>query len=194
MTDASTAPHASSGPGARDDVADPAAMFARHGRAVFLYCASRVGASAAEDVVADTFLIAYERRHRFAPQPGAAGSALPWLFGIASNLLRRHRRDEIRALRALARTGVDPLVEEGFADGAAARLDASAQIRQVAGVLARLPSRQREVLLLHAVAGQEYAQIAAALNIPIGSVQSALHRARTKLRAALAAPHPSGGV
>jgi RNA polymerase sigma-70 factor (ECF subfamily) len=169
-------------------------MFSRHGRSVYLYCASRVGATAAEDIVADTFLVAYERRHRFTPQPGVSGSALPWLFGIASNLLRRHRRDETRALRALARTGVDPLIEEGFADGAAARLDASAQVRQVAAVLARLPSRQREVLLLHAVAEQGYAEIAAALGIPIGSVQSALHRARTKVRAALsAAPQSSKG-
>jgi RNA polymerase sigma-70 factor (ECF subfamily) len=52
-------------------------------------------------------------------------------------------------------------------------------------VLAALPSRQRDVLLLFAIGQLEYAEIAQALNIPLGSVQSALHRARTKLRAAL---------
>jgi RNA polymerase sigma-70 factor (ECF subfamily) len=55
----------------------------------------------------------------------------------------------------------------------------------VAGVLADLPRRQREVLLLVAVAELEYGEVAAALGIPIGSVRSALHRARHKLRVAL---------
>ncbi|MFD0595876.1 RNA polymerase sigma factor [Catellatospora coxensis] len=73
-----------------------------------------------------------------------------------------------------------------IAERAAARADASAQTRRLAGVLAALPARQRDVLLLHAVAELGYEEIAATLGIPLGSVQSALHRARVKLRAALA--------
>jgi len=166
------------------DPGDVAGLFTRYGHQLHRYCASRIGYSAAEDVVSDTFLLAHERRDRFTPEQG---TALAWLYGIATNVLHRRRRDEVRALRAIARTGVDPLAEDGMADCAVARADASIQSRRVAAALARLPARQRDVLLLFAVAELEYAEIAAALDIPLGSVQSALHRARTKVRAALAA-------
>jgi RNA polymerase sigma factor (sigma-70 family) len=158
-----------------------AAMFEQHWRALFGYCARRVGPDVAEDLVSSTFLVAYERRDRFDP---ARADALPWLYGIATNLVRRHRRDELRAYRMFARTGVDPLATDD-ADRAAERADGALLARRIAGVLLDLPTRQRDVLLLFAIGQLEYAEIAQALNIPLGSVQSALHRARTKLRAAL---------
>jgi len=170
-----------------EPVDDASGLFVRYGAAIHPYCASRVGQSAAEDVVAETFLLAHEHRHRFSTD---LGTAQAWLYGIATNVLHRRRRDEVRAFRALARTGVDPFVEESPADRAVARADASAQSRRVAAVLAGLPVRQRDVLLLYAVAQLEYAEIAAALDIPIGSVRSALHRARAAVRAALT---PAGG-
>jgi len=140
-----------------------------------------VGPDVAEDLVSSTFLVAYERRERFDP---ARAEALPWLYGIATNLVRRHRRDELRAYRMFARTGVDPLAcDDG--DRAAERADGALLARRIAGVLMELPARQRDVLLLFAIGQLEYVEIAQALNIPLGSVQSALHRARTKLRAAL---------
>jgi RNA polymerase sigma-70 factor (ECF subfamily) len=169
---------------------DLAGLFERYGQQLHRYCASRVGSSAAEDVVAEAFLIAHQRQDRYDP---ASGSPAAWLFGIATNLLRRHRRVEVRALRALARTGVDPLVDDGLADRAAARVDAAALSRRVAAALATLPRRQREVLLLFAVAELEYGEIATALDIPVGTVRSALHRARTKIRAALPAPPEAPG-
>jgi RNA polymerase sigma factor (sigma-70 family) len=165
---------------------DFATLYDRHAPGLFGFCARRVGPDVAEDVVANTFLTAYEYRHRY---DGARGDALPWLYGIATNLLRRHRREEVRSYRLLARTGVDPL---SGADAAAGheqrsdeRTDARARARRIAGALSALPTRQRDVLLLYAVGELEYSEIAAALNIPLGSVQSALHRARAKLRAAL---------
>jgi RNA polymerase sigma factor (sigma-70 family) len=171
------------------DPAEFAALYDRHARALLRYCARRVGPGVAEDVVADTFLVAYERRHAFDP---GRSEGLPWLYGIATNILRRHRRDEVRAYRAMARVGVDPLsnaagVLEGHEQRVGERADASARSRAVAGVLADLPRRQRDVLLLVALADLEYGEVAAALGIPVGSVRSALHRARAKLRAALGA-------
>ena len=162
-----------------------AAAFDRHAPAVYRYCARRVGPDVAEDLVGEVFLIAQRRQYRL----GAADEALPWLYGIATNLLRRHRRDEIRAYRALAATGVDPLggtvgVAEGHESRAAERADASVAVRGIAAALAALPRRQRDVLLLYAVGELSYAEIAEALAIPLGSVQSALHRARVRLRAA----------
>ncbi len=176
----------------RRSLPDVADLFDSHGAELLRYCTGRVGPTVAEDVVADTFLIAHQRRHRLADGPARA-----WLYGIASNLLRRHRRSETRALRALARTGRD-LDLTDIADGAAARADASALTRRLAAVLAALPARQRDVLLLYAVAELGYEEIARTLDIPLGSVQSALHRARVKLRAALAADpaahaSPDGG-
>jgi len=160
-----------------------------HARTLMRFCARRVGPETAEDVVAATFLTAYERRDEYDP---ARSDVLPWLYGIAVNHLRRHRRDEVRAYRALARVGVDPLFNAaGVADGheqrAGERADAAARSRTVAGVLATLPRRQRDVLLLVAFAELDYGEVAAALSIPVGSVRSALHRARHKLRAPLGA-------
>src|SRR6185503_4401139 len=163
-----------------------AAAFDRHAAAVYRYCARRVGPDLAEDLVGEVFLIAQRRRDRLT----GTAEALPWLYGIATNLLRRHRRDEVRAYRALAATGVDPLggargVAEGHESRAAERADAAASVRRLASVLASLPRRQRDVLLLFAVGELSYAEIAEALGIPLGTVQSALHRARTRLRAEL---------
>jgi RNA polymerase sigma-70 factor (ECF subfamily) len=163
-----------------------AAAFDRHAPAVYRYCARRVGPDVAEDLVGEVFLVAQRRRDRL----GTTDEALPWLYGIATNLLRQHRREEVRAYRALAATGVDPLggavgVAEGHEARAAERADATAVVRRLAGALAALPRRQRDVLLLYAVGELSYAEIAEALAMPLGSVQSALHRARGRLRAAL---------
>lgn len=163
------------------------ALYDRHAATILRYCARRVGPDAAEDVVAATFLAAYERWQAYDPN---RAEALPWLYGIATNLLRRHRRSEVRAYRALARTGIDPLsnaagVVESHEHRSGERADASASSRKVARVLAGLPRRQRDVLLLYALADLGYAEIATALKIPVGSVRSALHRARATLRAAL---------
>ncbi len=172
-----------------DALGGVAGWYDMHARALLGFCARRVGLETAEDVVAATFLTAFERRLDFDP---SRSEVLPWLYGIAVNHLRRHRRDEIRAYRALARAGVDPLFNAaGIVDShdqrAGERADARVRSRAVAAVLASVPRRQRDVLLLAAVAELDYAEIAAALNIPIGTVRSALHRARRKLRAALGA-------
>lgn len=157
-----------------------AGLFDRHARELLRYCTRRVGAQLAEDVVAETFLIAHEQRDRFDAE---RGEWLPWLYGISTNLLRRHRRAEIKALRERAwAVAVDDL---GHDEAAAQRVDAQRSVGRLSGVLAKLPARQRDVLMLFAVAELEYAEIATALEIPLGSVQSALHRARAKVRAAL---------
>ena len=162
------------------DASDLAGVFDLYARDLLRYCTQRVGVSLAEDVVAETFLIAHERRHRFDPE---RGELLPWLYGIATNVLRKHIRAERRALRTLATRDESDDHDQRSAE----RLDAAVTVRRVAAALAALPRRQRDVLLLFAVAELEYAEIAAALDMPLGSVQSALHRARTKVRTAILA-------
>jgi RNA polymerase sigma-70 factor (ECF subfamily) len=162
-------------------VVDVSALFERHVRELLRYWACRVGPEAAEDVVADTFLIAYRRWDSFDP---ARASALTWLYGIATRVAHRHRRAESRRLALYARSATAE-VEEEFAEASAARADAQLARQRIAAALARLSRRQRDVVVLFAVAGLEYSEIADALSIPIGTVQSSLHRARAKLRAAL---------
>lgn len=168
----------------QDAPQDFALLFDRHAVAIHRYVARRLGSSEADDLVGQTFLIAFERRHRY--HESSAG-ALPWLYGIATNLVRRRRRDEVRQYRAYSRS--DPA---GSLDGAdilaaevASRVDAESASRALAGVLAGLRQSERDVLLLYAWEDLSYPEIADAMDIPVGTVASRLHRARRALRTAL---------
>lgn len=155
-------------------------LFDRHAAALHRYCARRVGADLAEDLVSETYLTAFRLRHRFDP---TQGKALPWLYGICTNLLRRHRRSEARTYKTLARTGVDPLaITTDGVEGSLDRVEASQSSRALAGALGALPAKQRDVLLLFAVAELSYAEISTALSIPEGTVRSRLNRARKTVR------------
>lgn len=67
----------------------------------------------------------------------------------------------------------------------AEQVDAGRVIRGLAAVLADLPRRDRDALLLLAWGGLGYQEIARALGVPVGTVRSRLHRARSRLRSAL---------
>jgi DNA-directed RNA polymerase specialized sigma24 family protein len=90
------------------DVEEFGAIFDRHAVAIHSYIARRAGPELADDLTAETFLTALRRR---AAYDSAQSDARPWLYGIATNLLHRHRRQEVRHYRALARTGVDPVAD-----------------------------------------------------------------------------------
>ncbi|WP_327089564.1 RNA polymerase sigma factor [Nonomuraea sp. NBC_01738] len=124
-----------------------AALFDRHARQIHLYVARRLGTQAADDIVAETFLAAFRRRESY---DVSFALARPWLYGVATTLIARHRRQEERLLRALSRTGVDPL-PEALADSVARRVTAEGRERDK--VLAALPRGDRDVLLLVAWEG-----------------------------------------
>lgn len=138
--------------------------------AVYGYLARRVGAELARDPAAETFVQALAGRRRFDP---GRGDARGWLFGIAQNLLRRHYREEERRLAAFARLD------------APGEMAASGGESDMASALARLSVEERDVLLLYAWADLSYEEIAAALGVPVGTVRSRLHRARSLMRVAL---------
>jgi len=168
-----------------------AILYDRHAATLHRYVARRLGEDVAEDIVADTFLSAFRKRDRF--DPGVSSDARPWLFGIAANLIEKHTRSEVRMLRAYARTGADPVLTQQVTttDEALGRVDFAAAQRDLARALAALAKGDREVLLLIAWADLSYAEVAAALGIPVGTVRSRLNRARTRIRAALGAVDPT---
>ncbi|MGN9836734.1 RNA polymerase sigma factor [Nonomuraea sp. H19] len=175
---------------ARRDPAAFSALFDRHAPALHRYVTRRLGDALADDVVAETFLAAFRRLSRY---DTAHRDARPWLYGIAANLIGKHRRAEVRTYRALARTGVDE-VAESYADRVEARVSAVAAQRDLAGALAVLSPEDREVLLMIAWADLSYEEVSRALGIPVGTVRSRLHRARKKTRAALGGVDPSAAA
>lgn len=164
-----------------------ARLYERHGPRIHHYAARRLGAQAADDIVAETFLAAFRRRGSYDP---ARALARPWLYGIATTLIARHRRSEERLFRALRRSGVDPLPEP-MADMVVHRVVAAHEERRLAGALATLSRGDRDVLLLVAWGDLTYDEVAQALEVPIGTVRSRLHRARRKVRAALGDADPT---
>jgi len=158
------------------------AVFTRHFAAVHRYAQQRVGVDAADEIAAETFLQAFDNRHRFdVAQP----SARPWLLGIATNLMRRRWRDEKRQLAAYARTLVEAAGGSAAADCAAAPQVAWVD-RDLAAALAALTGDDRDALLLFAWADLSYQEIGDALAVPVGTVRSRISRARRRLRERLA--------
>jgi len=171
----------------RDEPELFAALFRRHAGAIKRYIARRIGPQDAEDVLADTFLEAFRQRRRY---DGSRADARPWLYGIATNRLGRYRRSELKQLRALERTGSDPVVA-AFTERSDARVGAGVVSRRLAGVLGRLPAGQRDALLLIAWADLTYDEVAGALGVPVGTVRSRISRARGALRDALGGIDPT---
>ncbi|MER6077776.1 sigma-70 family RNA polymerase sigma factor [Streptomyces sp. NPDC001833] len=161
-----------------------ARLYDRYAPDIHRYAARRLGDTAADDVTADTFLVAFRIRSRY---DLARPNARPWLYGIAGNLIGKQRRAEVRALKALARTGHDPVAaswSESWVEHTHNRIDAQGPL---AGALAALTAGDRHVLLLVAWADLTYQEVAEALDIPVGTVRSRLNRARRKVRTALGA-------
>jgi len=160
-----------------------ALIFERHYDAVFSYVGRRVGREIADELAAETFLVAFRARQRY---DGTRPIARPWLLGIATNLLRHHQRTEVRRFRAYARLE-RPEPSAGDLEGADARLDAARARPHLLRALADLSREERDAVLLLAWADLSYEEIAHALGIPIGTVRSRLHRARVRMRERLAA-------
>lgn len=163
-----------------------ARLFDRHATAIYRYIARRLGPDAADDLASEVFLIAFERRGRYDLRHP---DARPWLYGIATHLVSKRRRDEGRFFRALSRLP-GPAADEPFTDVVSQRVDAQAAGGQLAAALASLSGVHRDTLLLIA-SGLSQEEAARALGVPVGTVASRLSRARHKLRAALADDNPT---
>ncbi|MES9588419.1 MULTISPECIES: sigma-70 family RNA polymerase sigma factor [unclassified Streptomyces] len=168
-----------------------AVLFDRYADDIHRYAARRLGADVADDLMAETFVIAFQRRRRY---DLSRAQARPWLYGIVTNLVGEHRRSEARHLRALARVAVGVPDEGGgepMAERVADRVTAESARGALAGCIAKLPPRYRDVLLVIAWGDLDYVEAAEALGVPVGTVRSRLHRARRRLRDALGGSDPT---
>jgi RNA polymerase sigma-70 factor (ECF subfamily) len=153
-------------------------IYERHAAPVYRYAARRLGADIAEDILSETFLVAFDRRGTF---DLASESALPWLFGIATILSRKHRRAEATAWRGMLAADA-AVVDVDEIELLGARMDARSTVGKLTAAIRRMRPGDRDVLLLYAWQDLSYEQIAAALEIPVGTVRSRLNRARRSLR------------
>jgi RNA polymerase sigma-70 factor (ECF subfamily) len=159
-------------------------LYERHAPAVFRFLSRRAGSAAAEDLLSEVFVAALQARGRVVAHD--SGSALPWLYGIAGNVLRRHLRNTRAGGGVAHDAGMDW-------DAVEARLDAQARRGELRAALSVLSPAERDLLLL--VAWEELSPAEAARVVGISQVaaRSRLHRARMRAARALqpaAGPFP----
>jgi RNA polymerase sigma factor (sigma-70 family) len=161
-----------------DDAEAFGLLFERHAKAIYNYCFRRTGSwDTAEDLLSIVFLEAWRRRNREL----RPGKVLPWLYGIATNVVRTRRRSERRFRAALARVPA-PRADAGFESDADGRLDDERRMKNALNLLAQLPRREQDVFVLCAWSGLSYEDAGLALEVPVGTIRSRLSRARARLR------------
>lgn len=153
-------------------------LFERHAKAIYNYCFRRVGDWAvAEDLLSIVFLEVWRRRDKDLPRD----KVRPWLYGIATNVVRNRRRAERRfaaALRRFSEQQSDP----GFSDLVDERLDDERRMHEALALISRLPRHEQDVFVLCTWSELSYEDVALALGVPAGTVRSRLSRARERLR------------
>ena len=148
-------------------------IYDRYSRRVFGYVVRRVPREDAADLTGEVFLRAFRFRHKFDLERSVA---LPWLLGIATNVIGEHLRKRTRRIRIGLRP--DTLTNPPIDDIATDRADAAKAWPALETALRRLKPRDRSVLILFAIEDLSYQEISEALHVPVGTVRSRLHRAR----------------
>lgn len=147
---------------------------------VYAYARRHCDASGAQDVVADTFLIAWRRRDNLPAEP------LPWLLVVARNTLANRRRHQIRQDRLIEAAGRVTVLAGPAAAAEQAVVDRDA----VLSAVAQLSDREREAVLLVAWDGLRNADAAHVAGCSTRAFEVRLSRARARIGRALADPAP----
>jgi RNA polymerase sigma-70 factor (ECF subfamily) len=156
-------------------------LYERHAPSVFRFLSRRAGPGAAEDLLSEVFAAALQARERVVAHD--SGSALPWLYGIAANVLRHHFRDAKAGVAASYDAGMDW-------DAVEARLDAQARRGELRAALSVLSPAERDLLLL--VAWEEFTPAEAARVVGISQVAARSRLDRARMRAARALQSAAG--
>jgi RNA polymerase sigma-70 factor, ECF subfamily len=147
------------------------ALYRRYADTVMAYALRRTSRGAADDVVADVFVVAWRRLDDLPEDP------LPWLLGVARRVLANRRRGEGRAHALQDRLAIEaPRAVEG--------VDVDDRVLRALG---RLGEHDRELLMLIAWEGLGHEDIARVLGVRKGTVAVRMHRARQRFARALAA-------
>jgi len=164
------------------------ALFVRHVDAVYAFCFRRLGSyAAAEDAVQVVFMDTWRKRDSVTVEE----SLLPFLYGVASNVVRNASRATRRyAGLLLAAPHEDEVADH--ADEVADRLDDERQMQAVLAAFRKLPQREQEALALCDWQDLSHSEAAAVLGVPVGTVKSRITRGRKRLRAALGVSEPNG--
>jgi len=165
----------------RSRAGDPDAfgsLFERHSTAIHNYCFRRTGDwTAAEDLLSIVFLEAWRHRDREL----STGNVLPWLYGVATNVLRNRRRSQRRHAAAMRRVP-RPRPSPDFSEDSQARIDAERRMQILLKAISHLPKREQDVLILCGWSELSYEEAAFALRVPVGTIRSRLSRARQRMR------------
>ncbi len=158
-------------------------LFRAHHAAVVAYVRRRTSGDAVDDVVGETFLVAWRRLDRVPDEE------LPWLFTVARNVLATQQRGALRRRALTARlqsTRAEPEAYPGVGSWMPDSVDGVD--RGVLAALARLAAKDREALILIAWDGLQPNQAALVLGESPGAFRVRLHRARQRLRRLLEEP------
>jgi len=161
-----------------------AVIFDRHFDTIHRYLSRRLGRDGGDELVGEVLRIAFEQRDGFDP---SWSSARPYLYGIATNLVRAERRREHSRLRLAERVaGLAPVGPDAIDDRVSESVLAASNLARVGPALDHLAAGDRDALILFAVENLSYADVATVLEIPVGTVRSRINRARALLRELLA--------
>lgn len=156
-------------------------LFDRHAKAVYNFCFRRLADWAdAEDAMSEVFLVAWQRRSQV-QFTGDGDGVLPWLLGVALNVVRNRTRSRRRGAIAIARLD-ERASEDDFSDEVLGRLSDEREMARLLEVFEQLAAQEQDVLALCAWGGLGYGEAAVALEVPVGTIRSRLARARAHLR------------
>jgi RNA polymerase sigma factor (sigma-70 family) len=159
-------------------------IFDRHNADIYSFVRQRSGDQAADELLADVFVAAFVVRMGYRPHHP---TCRPWLYGIASNLVVDRHRADMRTARTLrAVQALTPSTDPGSDHPCDTQMPP-----ELTRALLKLRAQDREVLVLYAWADLDYSEISTALEIPVGTVRSRLHRARSTVRRSLGLPGDS---
>ena len=159
-------------------------MFTSHRDAMWVYCYRRLPRDDVQDAVAEVFLVAW-RRSDHAPE---GDETLPWLYGVARNVVRNFHRSTARHQRLRVKVGAvsqpsDPTPEM--------QVIRRAEDQELLAAVDRLKPLDQELLRLRTWEELSHAEIASVVGLSTRGVESRLARVRKKLGVLLHVPTSS---